>query len=268
MPYLVSGAPTGHFVVWDLEKRRMHHVREAHRGPITHMAFVPKEPLLITSGTDNAVKMWIFDTADGMSRYLQRRCGCPGPARKLQFYGEGDKELIVGGGFKGNALESIPLGQRGPSCLIVKHFGVLVACGLDDGTLAIVDLNSKSIVRSFQCGVPATDLAFAPDGRWLAAAVCDGGLRIFDLPAARCIDSFLFAQPALGLCFSPSGAFLVTSHAKNNAIQVWANKFLFDPSLSAPLLRPEPEAPINVEEPGAPDEEEEEQSTTKNSVSI
>lgn len=36
----------GHFVVWDLEKRRMHHVREAHRGPITHMAFVPKEPLL------------------------------------------------------------------------------------------------------------------------------------------------------------------------------------------------------------------------------
>ncbi|CAK9029783.1 WD repeat-containing protein 36 (T-cell activation WD repeat-containing protein) (TA-WDRP), partial [Durusdinium trenchii] len=456
MPYLVSGAPTGHFVVWDLEKRRMHHVREAHRGPITHMAFVPKEPLLITSGTDNAVKMWIFDTADGMSRYLKGRCGCPGPARKLQFYGEGDKELIVGGGFKGNgflskisfiqdqqnkeysqaslkkmnsqavavgnlelppvvdvaisqvrhydwpcvvtvhnglqaamvwspshqalsttvlippgelsgkspvsavavstcgnycilglengalhkfnlqsglhrgtipivavgqqdpdsfgvkvpkrpamakappgpplahlgrvcgviitssgqvasaashpkdcclrlwklstqeALESIPLGQRGPSCLIVKHFGVLVACGLDDGTLAIVDLNSKSIVRSFQCGVPATDLAFAPDGRWLAAAVCDGGLRIFDLPAARCIDSFLFAQPALGLCFSPSGAFLVTSHAKNNAIQVWANKFLFDPSLSAPLLRPEPEAPINVEEPGAPDEEEEE----------
>lgn len=45
-------------------------------------------------------------------------------------------------------------------------------------------------------------------------------------------------------------------------------RFLFDPSLSAPLLRPEPEAPINVEEPGAPDEEEEEQSTTKNSVSI
>ena len=77
-----------------------------------------------------------------------------------------------------------------------------------------------------RCGVPATDLAFAPDGRWLAAAVCDGGLRIFDLPAARCIDSFLFAQPALGLCFSPSGAFLVTSHAKNNAIQVWANKWL------------------------------------------
>jgi len=32
-------------------------------------------------------------------------------------------------------------------------------------------------------------------------------------------------------------AFLLTSHAKGNSIQVWANKFLFDPSLAAPLLR-------------------------------
>ena len=83
------------------------------------------------------VKMWIFDTADGMSRYLQLaqtatsqkdsiktacehwkcklggrsplrkgRCGCPGPARRLQFYGEGDRELIVGGGFQGHGFVS------------------------------------------------------------------------------------------------------------------------------------------------------------------
>lgn len=30
-------------------------------------------------------------------------------------------------------------------------------------------------------------------------------------------------------------------------------RFLFDPSLSAPLLRPEPQVPINVEEPGPPE---------------
>jgi len=47
----------------------------------------------------------------------------------------------------------------------------------------------------------------------------------------------------------------MTTHAKNNSIQVWANKFLFDPSLSAPLLRPEPEAPVHVDEPGAPDDD-------------
>ena len=36
----------GEFVVWDLEKRHMHHVRQAHRGPITAAVFMPKDPLL------------------------------------------------------------------------------------------------------------------------------------------------------------------------------------------------------------------------------
>lgn len=126
-------------------------------------------------------------------------------------------------------LEQISLAKgRGPSCTLMRDFGALIAVCLGDGSLPICDLNSKSVVRNFHCGVPATDLAFAPDGRWLAASLCDGGLRVFDLPAARCIDSFIFAQPALGLCFSPSGAYLLTSHAKNNAIQVWANKLLGD----------------------------------------
>jgi len=466
LPHLVSGAPTGDLVVWDLEKRRAHHVQEAaHRGAISSVHFIPEEPLMLTSGRDNAVRMWIFDTADGLPRLLKGRGGCPGPARRLSFYGnDGDKELLVGGGFEGtgylskisfiqdhqnneysqsafqkmsSALKtgagqvksshlppvvdvaycqvrhfdwpavvtahdgmeaamvwsashqalaplalrpppesnggspvsavaisacgsycvlglengalhrfnlqsglyrgSIPklpdkaedpatAGERGPkkafnakapptaprahlgrvcglsitvsgqvvstashpkdcslslwrltsheaagtlplgkgrpgqpSCLLMRSLGALVAVSLDDGMLRVADLNGMSVVRSFACGVPATDIAFTPDGRWLAAALCDGGLRIFDLPAARCIDSFVFAQPALSLCFSPSTAFLLTTHAKGNSIQVWANKFLFDPSLSAPLLRPEPEAPVHVDEPGAPDFESEDE---------
>eukprot|EP00930_Biecheleria_cincta_P003547 TRINITY_DN104487_c0_g1_i1.p1 TRINITY_DN104487_c0_g1~~TRINITY_DN104487_c0_g1_i1.p1 ORF type:complete len:1043 (+),score=177.02 TRINITY_DN104487_c0_g1_i1:67-3129(+) len=458
LPHLVSGAPSGDLVIWDLEKRRSHHVLEAaHRGPVSSAQYLPNEPLLLTSGRDNAIKMWIFDTADGLPRYLKGRAGCPGPARRLSFYGEGDKELLVGGGFEGTgflskisfiqdhqnneysqmalkkmtiaktghlasknhlpplvdiaycrirhfdwpavvtahdginaafvwsashqalaptvllpppdmnggspvsaiaistcgnycvlglengalhrfnlqsglhrgsipklpeiasdqstlgektrrkafnakgpappprahsgrvcglaitvsgqvvscachpkdcsislwklstheATGSLPLakGRPGATCLLTRTQGALVAASLDDGTLCVADLNGMSVVRSFACGVPATDVAFSEDGRWLAAALCDGGLRIFDLPAARCIDSFVFAYPALGLCFSPSTAFLLTTHAKQNAIQVWANKFLFDPSLSAPLLRPEPEAPIYVDEPGAPEDE-------------
>jgi len=456
-PNLVSGCSTGEFAVWDLETRRLVELHEkAHKGPVNSAVFLPKEPLLLTSGSDNAVRMWIFDTADGLARYLKGRCGCPGPARKIQFYGEGDKELLVAGGFqrmgylskisfiqdqqnreysqaslkkisggitqkdwlppvvdmaacqvrhfdwpcvvtahdglpcavtwspshvalaqtvlvppralngdspvcsvaisscgnycvlglengslhrfnlqsglyRGNfprmakgeedpdsfgvkvakrsptekapppppkahsgrvcgvvitttaqvvsaathpkdchlklwklstheALASIPLASKNrpekPSCLLIRSLGALIAASLDDGTLPVADLNGMSVVRSFDCGVPATDISFTSDGRWLAASLRDGGLRIFDLPAARCIDSFVFSQPALGLCFSHSGAFLMTTHAKNNAIQVWANKFLFDPSLAAPLLRPEPEAPINIEEPGCSAEEE------------
>lgn len=446
--HLISGAANGAIVVWDLEKRRAHHVLEdAHQGPVTRASFLPNQPILLTGGLDNALRMWIFDTLDGTPRLLRERCGCPGPARKMKFYGKGDRELIVGGGslqgtgfvarvsfiqdhqnkeysqgalrkisaaFRANSsgaprlpplldfavcegrhfdwpamvtahertdaalvwsarnqamLPSIlqppeardrapvtavaisacgnycviglengglhrfnlqsqlhrgsipkppelvdeankpkakasasraprahhgrvsgleitvsgevvsvgahphdcnlklwglathkPLGEvsltKGrlgtPSCLILRTHGSLGAVGLDDGALLIVELLGRTVVRNFACGVPATDVAFSAEGRWLAAALRGGGLRIFDLPAARCVDSFSFARPALGVCFSPSTAFLLTSHAKGNAVQVWANKFLFDPSLSAPLLRPEPEEPINVDEPGAP----------------
>ena len=125
-----------------------------------------------------------------------------------------------------NNAQVVSIASHPKECCLMRSFGALFAVCLGDGSLPVADLNSKSVVRTFHCGVPATDLAFAPDGRWLAATLCDGGLRVFDLPAARCIDSFIFAQPAMGLCFSPSGAFLMTTHAKNNSIQVWANKRL------------------------------------------
>eukprot|EP00929_Paragymnodinium_shiwhaense_P029820 TRINITY_DN17018_c0_g1_i1.p1 TRINITY_DN17018_c0_g1~~TRINITY_DN17018_c0_g1_i1.p1 ORF type:complete len:1033 (+),score=275.67 TRINITY_DN17018_c0_g1_i1:80-3178(+) len=152
------------------------------------------------------------------------------------------------------ALGVIPLGAAAGgaprSVLFLRPHGALVALALDDGVVLLVDLQGRTVVRTFACGLPATDAAFSSDGRWLAVALRGGGLRIFDLPAARCVDSFAFAKPALSVCFSPNNAYLLTSHAKGSAIQMWANKFLFDPSLSAPLLQPEPAKPINVDEPG------------------
>jgi len=150
----------------------------------------------------------------------------------------------------------VPLHSSGvghPSGILLRAQGSVFAAGLDDGAVHVVYLTSASVVRTFGCGVPATDIAFSSDARWLAAALRDGGLRIFDLLASRCVDSFVFARPALSLCFAPSSAFLLTSHAKGNAIQVWANKFLFDPDLSAPLLQPEPKEPVRVDEPGGPE---------------
>jgi U3 small nucleolar RNA-associated protein 21 len=96
--------------------------------------------------------------------------------------------------------------------------------------------------------MPTVDMAFSPEGRWLAAALRGGGLRVFDLPASRCVDYLVFNRAPISLAFSPSTAFLLIAHAKSSSIQVWANKFLFDPSLSAPLLAPEPTDPIHVDE--------------------
>jgi U3 small nucleolar RNA-associated protein 21 len=122
-----------------------------------------------------------------------------------------------------------------------KVFGSLVAVALDDGSVAVCDLISHRIVRHFQhIGSSFTDVAFRADGRWLAVATVNAKLHIYDLPSARCIDILKFRSPVLALAFSPNNAYLLTSHprsAPRGAVHVWANKYLFDPSLNAPLLR-------------------------------
>jgi len=439
--HLVSGTPSGAFVVWDLNKRRAHHVHdEAHHGPINSLSFLPDQPLLVTGSNDNSIRMWIFDTADGLPRLLRSRCGCPGPPTRIQFYDDDDHDLIAAGyaesaGFVANisfilqsrnkeypqsalrklpaamrtgaspkamclppvvdsafsrarhfdwpaiitahegmdsvfiwsalhqalapkvlrpadvldcapvtavavspcgsycviglmtgalhrfnlqsqlhrgqipqsaegasesagttkrkrirpppahsgrvcgvaitvsgqvlsvsshpddcnlhywnlqthrALGSVALGNASTgakSCLLLRVHSSFVAVALDDGSLVVVDLTGKSVVRTFSCGVPASDVAFSSEGRWLAAALRSGGVRVFDLPAARCIDFFTCELPVTSVCFTPSTSYLLTAHSRSTSVQVWANKHFFDPSLSAPLLRAEPTQPVHM----------------------
>eukprot|EP00971_Amphidinium_carterae_P015970 315267-Amphidinium_carterae.1 len=108
--HLVSASPSGACVVWDLEKKRAHHVmEEAHTAAVVQAHFVPGEPLLVTSGRDNAIRMWIFDTADGLPRLLRSRIGCPGVPRCMAFYGTtGPSETqIIAAGATGSGVESV-----------------------------------------------------------------------------------------------------------------------------------------------------------------
>ena len=53
------------------------------------VAFLPKEPLLLTLGADNALKCWLFDAPDGSGRLLRSREGHSAPPmlRGVRWYG-------------------------------------------------------------------------------------------------------------------------------------------------------------------------------------
>ncbi|PHJ22711.1 wd g-beta repeat-containing protein [Cystoisospora suis] len=133
--------------------------------------------------------------------------------------------------------------------------GALIAVVLQSGTVLLVDVLAESIVRKISHPqAPASSLAFSPDGRWLAIASSRGPLGstlyIYDILSAAVIDWLRFKTPVLCLTFDPTGTFLLTSHPHaRGGVYVWANKYAFDPSLTAPLLSSSPTEPFDMEEP-------------------
>lgn len=58
-PVLATASSTGHIALWDLNAngRLLHIVRGAHDGAVTTLEWVPGQPVLLSSGEDNSVKV-------------------------------------------------------------------------------------------------------------------------------------------------------------------------------------------------------------------
>ena len=94
---LVSGSKAGTLAVWNLENRQLISLmRNCHDGPITRAYFFPGEPLLLTSGSDNSLQIWIFDQTDGSARLLKSRSGHSQPPSKVRFCGT-SSNILSGG---------------------------------------------------------------------------------------------------------------------------------------------------------------------------
>ncbi|MCJ1402943.1 hypothetical protein MMC11_006164 [Xylographa trunciseda] len=94
-----AGPNDGDVTLWDLNEggRVMGILRNAHNPPstirgevsggISRAEFLPGQPLLVTSGRDNALKSWIFDETpfSPVPRILHSRCGHAAPVTSLEF---------------------------------------------------------------------------------------------------------------------------------------------------------------------------------------
>jgi U3 small nucleolar RNA-associated protein 21 len=64
-PILASASSAGHIALWDLNSggRLLHMIRGAHDGAITAVEWVPGQPVLISSGEDNSIKVILIPDA-------------------------------------------------------------------------------------------------------------------------------------------------------------------------------------------------------------
>jgi len=92
-PVLASGGTDGTLATWDLRHGRLLHVdRFAHAESIHFLAFIFEEPLLVSVGRDNAIRLHTWDVAADQAsdvsdspRLLRERTGHAGPPTHVRF---------------------------------------------------------------------------------------------------------------------------------------------------------------------------------------
>lgn len=96
-PTVVSGNEAGQVAVWNLQEQRLHVLMpDCHQGSVSSLHFMPGEPILLSSGPDNTLKVWIFDKMDGSARLLRSRSAHYRPPRMARFYKNAQQMLTVG----------------------------------------------------------------------------------------------------------------------------------------------------------------------------
>ncbi|KAK0228621.1 Utp21 specific WD40 associated putative domain-containing protein [Armillaria fumosa] len=96
-PILASASSAGHIALWDLNSggRLLHMVRGAHDSAISALEWIPGQPVLISSGEDNSVKQWLFDSPTAAPRLLKFRSGHHAPPHLIRYYGDDGKQLLT-----------------------------------------------------------------------------------------------------------------------------------------------------------------------------
>ncbi|XP_012514960.1 PREDICTED: WD repeat-containing protein 36 [Propithecus coquereli] len=274
-PIMAAGSPCGHIGLWDLEdKKLINQIRNAHSTAIAGLTFLHREPLLVTNGADNALRIWIFDGPTGEGRLLRFRMGHSAPLTSIRYYGQNGQQILSAS--QDGTLQSFStihekfnksLGHGLINKKRVKRKGLqntmsvrlppitkfaaeearesdwdgIIAC--HQGKLSCSTWNyQRSTIGAYflkpkelkKDDITAT--AFSPDGRWLISAAMDCSIRTWDLPSGCLIDCFLLDSAPLNVTMSPTGDFLATSHVDHLGIYLWSNISLY----SIVSLRPLP----------------------------
>lgn len=108
----------------------------------------------------------------------------------------------------------------------------LIAMNCDDGSIRVIDIATKKLVRELWASRSHADLhiidyTFSNDGRWIIAATSDSTVRVWDLPTGHLIDAMKLPGKCTAVSFAPSGEYLATALEGEVGVQIWTNRTLF-----------------------------------------
>ncbi|KAF2032341.1 Utp21-domain-containing protein [Setomelanomma holmii] len=108
----------------------------------------------------------------------------------------------------------------------------LIALSCDDGSIRVLDIETKKLVRELWAShshaeLRNLDYTFSNDGRWIISAASDSTVRVWDLPTGHLIDAMRLPKKCNTVAFSPSGEFLATGLDDEVGVHMWTNRTMF-----------------------------------------
>ena len=182
--WLVAGDTDGNITIWDIGGSEISSpvTRQGHEGAVAALQFDENSYRLMTSGADNKILIWKFESAPPQT-----------PA-----------EVLSEPGMEVSAVQLSPGGN--PKWL---------AKGSPDGTVVLQDLHGSStslVLPGFSR--PVSLLRFSPDGRWLAGS-SESDAMLWDLeakdPAANPVLLHGHERPISKMDFSDGSKELFTT---------------------------------------------------------
>ena len=221
------GAPSASVGVLDLRSGRLRKLaHDLHTEWIMSMAFMSDGRRVAGAAFDGT---YVWDVKSGaiVERFRDEQTnaasgGIAVDRRGLVLVTPGDGGVSAwdadGTHSVGHVFRWTPEGMvcSGNPCTVVDARGALMATSLGDGTVAVVDLESKRPVASLPArdGAIADGLAFLPGGQRLATGGIAGTVTIWDLASQAPVDRLRFSEPVWATAVSPDGTLVaVQRHA-------------------------------------------------------